>query len=699
MKRNRGWIAVLMSVMMALSGTAFVFAAEDAGLESSATDAGITTGGGIKDSETAGEAAEGVLQITEEAMQTTGGALQTTEGALTATEEEIEENSEATGDMEEEKLDIQWLDVGGTNLELNHYWREESDYITVSVGKFYDTGKSGYVIVNLKEKTVSKPLYYDYVGRVSEGLVSVENYKTKEFEDGSYLVEENDCGYITASGDEVIGLQYDAANPFHGGYAVVAKVQAAEPGDPYADEDGTITRYGLIDRQNNVAVDFYYDGINYLKDGYYQAFRRNFEKQTGESTFTCGVLKPDGSFQEIPGRYLLQNDPYLIAFPEDNTTIAYYDYEGKKLTPDFKNAGAYVTMEDPSLIPVVNDEWKWGFYDVKKQEMAIDYEYDYVLPNGFVEGLAGVGYESDEYGDGGSLWWRKMGFINAAGKIVIPLQYMNVQPFSEGIAVVETGERQSGVYAGYGAIDKEGNEILPTEYSHVGTCQDGTIPVSWQASLYGFYNQKGEKLTPYQYLSYGDSIEGLRVVTMDGDEGKVLYGAVNRYGNEVIPLEYSGITSFYNGRALIGRGFASNGNYQISEEIGIIERPETADYDTGENTFISVFLDGKRIEFDQDPMIVNNRTLVPMRLIFEAMGAEVEWDEQFNRVTGTKGGKTVTLDIGADYAYVNGERVDLDAAAQVYGSRTLVPARFIAESLDADVDWDQESMSVFIKTK
>ena len=225
------------------------------------------------------------------------------------------------------------------------------------------------------------------------------------------------------------------------------------------------------------------------------------------------------------------------------------------------------------------------------------------------------------------------------------------------------------------------------------------IPVTWQESYYGFYNNKGEKLTPYKYALYMAPAEGVRTVGIRGDDQWIRYGAINRYGNEIIPMEYSGMTKFYGGRALIGRGFTKRGSGQISEEIGIIERPETADYDTGQKAFITVLLDGKRIEFDQDPMIVNGRTLAPMRLIFEAMGAEVEWDDQLWRVTAKKGDKTITLDIGKAYAYVNGKKIDIDVPAQIYGGRTLVPARFIAEGLDSDVDWDPEALTVRITTK
>lgn len=113
---------------------------------------------------------------------------------------------------------------------------------------------------------------------------------------------------------------------------------------------------------------------------------------------------------------------------------------------------------------------------------------------------------------------------------------------------------------------------------------------------------------------------------------------------------------------------------------------------------IDLYVDMEKIETDTPPTIIDGRTLVPLRAIFEAIGAEVEWDGKTRTATGTKGGITVSLQIDNATAYVNGESKTLDVPAQIINGRTMVPARFISESMGCDVKWDGESRSVYITT-
>jgi len=112
-----------------------------------------------------------------------------------------------------------------------------------------------------------------------------------------------------------------------------------------------------------------------------------------------------------------------------------------------------------------------------------------------------------------------------------------------------------------------------------------------------------------------------------------------------------------------------------------------------------VMLNGKYLVFDQPPINRNGRILVPMRAIFEALGADVDWDNGLRRVTGTMEGREVQLTIGDTTAYINGTPALLDVPAMIENSRTLVPVRFISESLDADVNWDRTTNTAIIKTK
>ncbi len=111
-----------------------------------------------------------------------------------------------------------------------------------------------------------------------------------------------------------------------------------------------------------------------------------------------------------------------------------------------------------------------------------------------------------------------------------------------------------------------------------------------------------------------------------------------------------------------------------------------------------VLLNGKYLVFDQPPINRNGRILVPMRAIFEALGADVEWDNTLRKVTGTMEGRQVQLIIGDPTAYVNETPVLLDVPAVIENGRTMVPVRFISESLDAEVSWDGTTNTAIIKT-
>lgn len=111
---------------------------------------------------------------------------------------------------------------------------------------------------------------------------------------------------------------------------------------------------------------------------------------------------------------------------------------------------------------------------------------------------------------------------------------------------------------------------------------------------------------------------------------------------------------------------------------------------------ISVFLDGMELEFDQPPLLQNDRTLVPARKIFEEMGATVLWNDETKTVITEKDGVKITLTIGEQIMYKNGEAFILDVPAVIVNSRTLVPLRAVSEALGCKVDWDGEKRIVWI---
>ena len=116
-----------------------------------------------------------------------------------------------------------------------------------------------------------------------------------------------------------------------------------------------------------------------------------------------------------------------------------------------------------------------------------------------------------------------------------------------------------------------------------------------------------------------------------------------------------------------------------------------------EDNKISVTINEIPREFDVMPIIENGRTLVPMRAIFETLGATILWDEATRTVTAAKGETVVMLQIDNPTAWVNGEATSLDSPAKIVDGRTLVPIRFVAETLGCNVDWENDTRTVIIK--
>ena len=112
---------------------------------------------------------------------------------------------------------------------------------------------------------------------------------------------------------------------------------------------------------------------------------------------------------------------------------------------------------------------------------------------------------------------------------------------------------------------------------------------------------------------------------------------------------------------------------------------------------ISVKLNGVKIDFaDVEPQIINSRTMVPLRAIFEALGASVDWDDATKTVKSTKGDISIELAIGKNELKKNGTSVALDVPGQIVNSRTLVPVRAISEAYECDVQWDDATKTVLI---
>lgn len=113
---------------------------------------------------------------------------------------------------------------------------------------------------------------------------------------------------------------------------------------------------------------------------------------------------------------------------------------------------------------------------------------------------------------------------------------------------------------------------------------------------------------------------------------------------------------------------------------------------------VSIVIDNKEVEFTAssgEPFVdANGRTQVPLRVVMEQYGCDVEWDSANNAAVITKGNTTVIVPIGQSYILVNGKSVAMDTAALVQNGRTYLPIRAVLEAFGADVEWDNGKVSV-----
>ncbi|MDD4689807.1 MAG: copper amine oxidase N-terminal domain-containing protein [Eubacteriales bacterium] len=107
---------------------------------------------------------------------------------------------------------------------------------------------------------------------------------------------------------------------------------------------------------------------------------------------------------------------------------------------------------------------------------------------------------------------------------------------------------------------------------------------------------------------------------------------------------------------------------------------------------IQIFIDDTFVNFpDTKPQIIDDRTLVPVRIVAEQLGATVGWDEAQQKVTITRDNLTIILTINNNTVYVNGAPQVLDVPAMVISGRTMVPFRFIFETFNMRVEWAEEN--------
>jgi hypothetical protein len=145
--------------------------------------------------------------------------------------------------------------------------------------------------------------------------------------------------------------------------------------------------------------------------------------------------------------------------------------------------------------------------------------------------------------------------------------------------------------------------------------------------------------------------------------------------------------------AQLGQSSAQLPEQDDAESTQLFDR---IDYQEAAN--IRVMIDGRQLVFDVNPQIVNGRTLVPMRNIFEALGLTVNWDAATRTAQGTSADSSISFLIGSSKALVNNQEKSLDVPASIIDGRTMIPLRFLSENMGYNVEWVESSRLILISS-
>ncbi len=158
---------------------------------------------------------------------------------------------------------------------------------------------------------------------------------------------------------------------------------------------------------------------------------------------------------------------------------------------------------------------------------------------------------------------------------------------------------------------------------------------------------------------------------------------ISKYLNEVEPQTYIRTENIRNG----GTPVVSFDDYSTLDKL------------TAPRDEIKVTVNGELVAFkNQDPVIIDGRTLVPVRGVFEKLGADVNWLGEEQKVIILLGDINISMKLNSDRFYVNGDEKKLDVPASMINDRTMVPARAISEAMGCNVEWDGEAKTVVITT-
>ncbi len=260
---------------------------------------------------------------------------------------------------------------------------------------------------------------------------------------------------------------------------------------------------------------------------------------------------------------------------------------------------------------------------------------------------------------------------------------------------------QSG---GAAYLDKEGewkhynqnNSGIPSDYIvDILPAQDGSVWFATRST--GIARLHDGKWTVYDSRNSNLRVDSIRELAEDtqGNIWAATWGSglvkIDNKGNVFTYMKHN---SMIPNNYVLSLAFDKGGDLWVGTNLGIT-RIKGVIRDPGE---ISIYIDGDRLFTDVAPVIVEGRTLVPMRHFFEKMYQNVEWAEEEKKII-VSGRRNIVMHVGEKTAVVDGKQEALEVAPKIINGRTMVPLRWVGESLNAAVGWNPQGRVITVKSK
>lgn len=230
----------------------------------------------------------------------------------------------------------------------------------------------------------------------------------------------------------------------------------------------------------------------------------------------------------------------------------------------------------------------------------------------------------------------------------------------------------------YGIADYAGSLVMPLEYSAAhNTIVDETGRYALLKQGNDSYYYVNLSTLEKHYYSGGWDIIGFKYLIR---------------GNTIMDNDFNVVYVLSDNYKIHNKAYISNGIIRLYRNSG--NQREYAFLLFNDKGGVKVNLNGTNLAFDELPTIQNGRTLVPMRAIFEALGASVDWNGETQSITAQKGSTIIQMQIGSNTIIKDGQNITIDVAPSIIGGRTMVPVRAISDCFNIGVDWNGDTQTV-----